>query len=205
MYRPIILMLTILLPVNAALAAKPVAGDEIPPDALYRYINDKGRLVISSTLPQEAIYSGYDIIDQHGRLLKTVEKALPEAERKRQKEALAQKDRDRKLLKLYPTAEDALRARDRKIAAIKLNIDYANNTIGQLNTKLSAEVSSAAKFEKSGRPIPDNMQAAIDQFSRQIREQEKKIDQLENDVKDVNAEFDPIIARLKKIASEKSD
>lgn len=191
-----------------ALAAPPVkaktggADQMLPEGAMYRYTDEENRLVITHTLPQEAIYLGYEIIDAQGRVLDRVAKALPEEERLRQREELSQRRRDEDLRKLYPTAGDAERARDRKVGAIKLNIDYAQNTIGQLNTKLAAEVSAAAKLEKAGREIPKNMQATIDQFNRQIREQNVVVDQLNKDIEAVNQEFDGIIKRLRQLGYE---
>ena len=198
MHRLAICLLTaaIALPSFAAPATK--SGD-IPNGSLYRYTTEKGRLVITSTLPQEAIYLGYDVIDGQGRIIKTVEKALPESERAKQRELISIKQKDDELRKLYPTADDAIRARDRKISSIQLSIDYSRNTITQLNSKLSAEVAAAANYEKSGRPIPENMQATIDQFSRQIREQEQQIAQYESDIESVNDEFQPFIDRLREL------
>ena len=189
---------------SPALAAPPSKGgaEELPPGAMYRYVNENNRVVLTSTLPREAIYLGYEIIDPQGRVLSVVEKALPEEERRKQQEELSQRQRDDEIRKLYPTASDAERALERKIAAIRLNIDYAQNTMSQLNSKLAAEVSAAAQHEKAGRPIPENMQATIDQFTRQIREQNAQIEQFEADIEEAKEQFAPIINRLKKLGYE---
>lgn len=189
---------------SPALAAPPSAAgaEELPPGAMYRYVNENNRVVLTSTLPREAIYLGYEIIDGQGRVLSVVEKALPEEERRKQQEELSQRQRDDEIRKLYPTASDAERALERKIEAIRLNIDYAQNTMAQLNSKLAAEVSAAASHEKAGRPIPENMQATIDQFTRQIREQNAQIAQFEADIEEAKEQFDPIIKRLKKLGYE---
>lgn len=189
---------------SPALAAPPstAGAEELPPGAMYRYINENNRMVLTSTLPREAIYLGYEIIDAQGRVLSVVEKALPEEERRRQQEEVSQRQRDDEIRKLYPTAGDAERALERKIASIRLNIDYAQNTMAQLNNKLAAEVSAAAQHEKAGRPIPENMQATIDQFTRQIREQNAQIEQFEADIEAAKEQFDPIIKRLRALGYE---
>lgn len=188
---------------SPAVAAPPRAAvEELPPGAMYRYINENKRVVLTSTLPREAIYLGYEIIDAQGRVLSVVEKALPEEERRKQQSVQSQRHRDEEMRKLYPTASDAERALERKIAAIRLNIDYAQNTMAQLNNKLAAEVSAAAQHEKAGRPIPENMQATIDQFTRQIREQNAQIEQFEADIEAARKDFEPIITRLRELGHE---
>ena len=179
---------------------KPVE-EIIPPGAMYRYYNEHGRLVIRSTLPKEAIYIGYDIVDASGQLIKHVEKAMPEEERLKQLEKLRAAERDQNLTKLYPTPDDAARARDRQISAIQLKITYAQNSISQLNTKLNDEVSSAANYEKAGNEIPENTRKSIDLLSRQIRDEEAKIAKYEGDIAKTSQEFDDIIKRLEELTS----
>lgn len=206
MPSPFVILLSTLLvalPVLSSAAPAEDKGEALPPGALYRYHTEKGRLVITSVLPQEAIYLGYEIIDPSGRVLREVEKALPEEERRQRREELLARSRDAQLLKLYSTPDDAMRARDRQISAIRLNIDYATNTINQLSDKLSREVSAAATVERQGRPIPENMQATIDQYTRQIKEQEEQVRQYEADIRKLDAEFEPIISRLRQIKASR--
>lgn len=187
----------------AAVSAK--ADAALPPGAMYRYTNDAGRLVLTSTLPKEAIYLGYEVIDSSGRLLQTHEKALPEAEREAANAQRRQREEDLALRKLYATPQDAKRARDRQIDAISLKIGYAKNNIVQLNQRMANEVSAAARFEKSGREVPATNQAAIDQLARQIKEQEKQIAAFGRDIEKLNAQFDPIIKRLDELANNQSN
>jgi len=189
--------------------AQPAVADKkkpleefIPPGAMYRYTTPEGRLVIRSTLPKEAIYIGYDIVDANGQLLKTVEKALPEEERLKLREKQRAVERDQNLVKLYPTPDDAARARDRQISAINLKITYAQNSISQLNTKLNDEVSSAANYEKAGNEIPENTRKSIDLISRQIRDEEAKIGKYETDIAKITREFEGIINRLEELTAD---
>jgi hypothetical protein len=202
MYKKIstcfVLSLALASPIFAA-AAKEGDPAALPPGAMYRYTNDAGRLVMTSTLPKEAIYLGYEIIDSSGRLLEKHEKALPEAEREAANERRKQLEQDNALTKLYPTPEDALRARDRKIDAIKLKMSYAKNNIAQLNQRMSSEVSAAAQFEKAGQGVPETNQAAIAQLARQTKEQEKQIQAFEQDIETLTTQFAPLIERLREL------
>jgi len=173
--------------------------DALPPGALYRYRKEDGSLVISGVLEEPAVQSGYEVIDSRGRVLRTVDAAIPEDERRRMQQDMRVRQQDNQLRRLYPTPGDAERARDRQIASMRLNIDYARNIILQLDGKLSAEVAKAAEAERAGRNIPEVVQADIDLYTRQIREQEEKIESIHQDIADVGAEFEPIITRLREI------
>lgn len=179
--------------------AQESAPAPLPPGAMYRYTSDTGRLVMTSILPKEAIYLGYEIIDSSGRLLEKHEKALPEAEREAANERRRQLEQDHALKKLYATPDDALRARDRQINAIKLKISYARNNIVRLNQHLSGEVSAAASFEQVGRAVPETNQATIAQLTRQTKEQEKRIATFEQDIEALMTHFEPIIRRLRQL------
>ena len=176
--------------------------EALPPGALYRFRNASGSLMISSVLPEQAIYTGYEIIDNRGRVLRVVEPAMPEEERRKLQEEMRLRQQDNQLKRLYPTPEDAERARDRQIASLRLGIDYARGIISQLDSKLAAEVASAADAERAGKPVPEAVQANIELYTRQIREQEDKIVDIEKDIGVVNEDFAPIIRRLREIERE---
>lgn len=174
--------------------------DEVPLGAMYRYETPSGGLVISNTLPIEAIYTGYEVIDSLGRVIQSVPAAMPEEERQqRQQEALAEQERmrlDAEIRRLYATPGDAERARDRQISTLSLGIDFARNTRHQLEGKLNDALAQAASHEQQGVAVPEPISAQIDSYSRQIEEQELEIRALERDIISVRQEFAPIIERL---------
>lgn len=199
-------LMIVLLPLAAEVpAARPqgsgAAADSLPlpRGALYRFRDSNGHLVLNSVLPEEAIQSGYEIIDDRGRVLRVVEPALPEAERKRIQEQRRLRQNDAQLKRLYPTPEDAERARDRQMASLRLGIDYARGIIVQLDIKLADEVAKAAAAERAGKPVPEVVQGNIELYTRQIRDQEEKIEGLERDIELVGEDFLPIIKRLHEI------
>lgn len=210
-YSPVIILILLALPlistgVQARTPPAPSATkadpEVLPPGALYRFRNANGSLMISSVLPEQAIYTGYEIIDNRGRVLRVVEPAMPENERRKMQEEMRIRQQDNQLKRLYPTPEDAERARDRQIASLRLGIDYARGIIAQLDSKLAAEVASAADAERAGKPVPEAVQANIELYTRQIREQEDKIVDIEKDIGVVSEDFAPIIRRLHEIESE---
>jgi hypothetical protein len=198
-------MVIALLPLAAAVHARPpTAGadaDSLPAGALYRFRSADGNLMISSVLPEQAIQSGYEVIDNRGRVLRVVEAALPEAERRQMQQEMRIRQQDAQLRRLYPTPRDAERAQERQTSSLRLGIDYARGIIGQLDSKLAEEVAKAAAAERTGKPVPPAVQDNIDLYTRQIREQEEKIVDLEQDIIAVGEDFAPIISRLRAIES----
>ena len=85
---------------------------------MYRYTDENGQVVISSTIPQEATKRGYDILGSNGRVIETIppaptkeEIAAREAEKQRQKELAEQREKDRQLLKRFSHPDQAVKAK----------------------------------------------------------------------------------------------
>lgn len=192
-------------PTLLARSGKAAEPEALPPGAVYRYINAQGSLVMSHTLPQEGIHAGYEIIDGQGRVIRQVEAAPPEQQQllrergQQAREAEMQVRRDRELLRMYAEPDDAERARDRQLAALQLNIDYARGNISQLRSRLDAEISNAARTERSGREVPEATTVVIERYGRQISDLEQEILQHEADMVQVRENFAPIIERLHQI------
>lgn len=204
-----ILLVTGWLPDIAIAAGNNDAEPDIPAGAMYRYYNAKGQLVVSSTLPQEAVQRGYEVLDRQGNLIKEVEAApSPEdleaiRERKeKMRERQRQKQEDERLLRLYAGPDDAIRARDRQIEALRLNIGYSSNNIDQVEEKLSEEISAAARFERQGREVPEQIQTTINRYQRQLKELNREVEGYKKDMEEVRQEFAPIIKRLRVLTGE---
>lgn len=212
MIRCILIAILLLsgLPVASAIAAGKKAGEqEIPSGAMYRYRNANGQIVVSSTLPPDAVQRGYEVLDRQGNLIKEVEAGpSPEdleamrAQKEKMREQQRQKQEDERLLRLYAGPDDAIRARDRQIEALRLNIGYSRNNIDQVEEKLSEEISAAARFERQGREVPEQIQATIDRYQRQLQELNREVEGYKQDMQEVREEFAPIIKRLRVLTGE---
>ena len=182
----------------------------LPAGGSYRYQRPDGQMVMTHTLPQEAIVQGYEVLNRTGRVVKTVDPAPTEEDRARWREedqarssAQEQRRRDAELQRLYTGPEDAVRARDRQVEALRLNIDYARNNIQQVKSQLDEEIAAAARFERAGRPIPDGVEENIARFTRQVSELEEEIVQYQQDIDVVEENFAPIISRLRELSERR--
>lgn len=201
------LVLVLALVVSAPLWARSgkLASEVMPQGAYFRHVTPDGVVHLNRTLRTEAIRNGYQLLDAHGRVLEEVEgvELNDEEARKLRMQQARQAREDKELLRLYVGPEDAVRARDRKIDALELGISYEENNLAQLQMKLDDEIAAAARSERAGREVPDGVQDAIDRLKRQIGASEAKLDAFDQEIKDVNAEYSPIIDRLTEIQEGK--
>lgn len=182
-----VLALVVSIPVWSA---DPMAGRK-----LYRYTNDKGVVVLDFQIPPDQIYRGYTVLSPGGTVLEVVPPTMTPKQREDLKrseperlKALEDKkkrdEEDRRLLAIFSTKEDAIRARDRKLEALDLQISVDKGNVARLQADLDVTQEQAANRERSGQKVPDYLVEKIDSLSRQIntlgegikkREQEKQV------------------------------
>ncbi|MCH2557802.1 MAG: hypothetical protein ABGX87_03615 [Alcanivorax sp.] len=200
--------LLLLLPVlwwPALAPAAPARADADAGTVMYRHTTPDGNIAISATLSQQAIFAGYQVLDHHGRVVKEVAPAPPEEQARRRQELAArqqaarQAEQDESLRRLYAGPEDAVRARERQVDALELNIGYARNTLVQLENKRDEEIRNAARAERAGRDVPDGTREAIERYNRRMAETREEIAAHHKDIEAVRAQYEPIIERLRQL------
>lgn len=176
---------------------------------MYRYTDDNGRMVISNTIPQEASRRGYDILNEQGRVIETVdpaptaeEVAAREAEKQRQREAELQRQKDERLLKRYSHPDEAVRAMHRKVQELQGLNQLKRGNISVIVSQLDNEQSRAANLERSGREIPQAMLQKINRLESQVRDIEAEIAAQNAEIDALKANFLRDIERLEEITGE---
>jgi len=201
--RSIALILVLLVISASALAARfgQRASERMPDGAYFRHVTADGVVHLNRTLTADAMRSGYQLLDQHGRVLEDVEgvNLNDEEARKIRLQRARQAREDKDLVRLYAGPGDAVRARDRKIDALELSISYEENSLAQLQMKLDDEIAVAARSERAGREVPEGVHEVIERLKRQIEATEEKLAGFEADIDAAREEFAPIIQRLKEI------
>lgn len=131
---------------------------------LYKYLNEDGVTVLNNYVPPRFVQNGYTILNEDGRVLEVVPRALT-AEEIRQRESelamsqrLAQKQRDQKeadknLLILYSTAEDVERARDTKLASVEGYIRTQRDHLRRMLGQKHQHEASLANIERTGGTV----------------------------------------------------
>lgn len=171
---------------------------------LYRYENDQGVVVIDYSVPPEFVHKGYDILTRKGRLIERVPRALtPEelAQRSEQERAALelarQQEQDRKLLTIFSSAEDAERARDRKIESIEVYINVTRGNIMKLQGDFNSAQAQAAERERAGQAVPSYLVESMDSLRRQIEQAEASIVEKEQEKDVIREEYAKDIERLR--------
>ncbi|GBO89959.1 DUF4124 domain-containing protein [Marinobacter salsuginis] len=176
---------------------------------MYRYTDENGQIVISSTIPQEATKRGYDILSNNGRVIETIppapteeEIAAREAEKQRQKELAEQLEKDRALLKRFSHPDQAVKAMHRKIRELEGLIQLKRGNISVISSQLDSEQIRAANMERAGREIPEATLEKIRRLESQIRDIEREITSQTQEIEELRKAFEADIERLEEVTGE---
>lgn len=176
---------------------------------MYRYTDENGQVVISNTVPQAASKRGYDILNNQGRVVETVDPAPTTEEiadreaRKRDEENQArQLELDRKLLERFSRPDDAVRAMYRKIRELRGLSQLKRGNISVIENQLDTEQGRAADLERSGREIPEATLEKIRRLETSIHEIEREISAQQAEIDAVKRHFIDDIERLEVITGE---
>lgn len=161
---------------------------------LFRYVNDDGVVVITSSLPPRYASRGYTVLDSRGRVIREVPRQLTAEEvRARQEEEAArearqraaerQRRQDEELLRRYGSPEAVVRARDDRVAVIEDDIAAIRTSIDRLEAQQRDLEARAADLERAGRPVPgevlselEGIEARIADRHSDVRERQEEID-----------------------------
>lgn len=182
---------------------------------VFRYKDENGVIVWSQTLPPEYAVGGYRIYDRSGRLIREVAPQLTEeelAQRARderelieaQQRAAAAYERDKRLMRLYASADDVERAKERRLASIENAINTMRGNVQRLRVQRQNLESQAADVERTGARIPQSILDELDSLDRQISERREEIETRTREMADVVAEFDADAERVRELYSESS-
>ena len=191
-----LLSLTLLI----ALLPKANAAEE---PTLFRYRNDQGVPVISSTIPPKFVRRGYDIITFDGRVLKTVPPELSPEQRakllEQQQEEARLKAWDQDLLRRYSHPDDIEAAKQRRLAQNQNAIGIVQRTIEKIDSDIVRYQGLAAADEREGRAVNGDTLEKIAQLKQDRVDAEQEIAKLEQENQLIIEKFDKDIARFKEI------
>jgi hypothetical protein len=182
---------------------------------LYRYINADGVTVLDSSVPPTAVKNGYTVLDDKGRVLEVVPKALTLEEVEQQEgelaesQSLAQAQRDRKeadenLLRLYGTPEDVERARDTKLASITGYIKTQKDLLRRLESQKRELEANLANIERAGGTIDEDSLDGIRVIEDRMATTNLEIKGKHSEMDDLRASYSADIDRVRELLSKSS-
>lgn len=147
---------------------------------LYRYKNEQGITVIGSSVPNDIVRNGYQVIDSAtGRVLRTVAAQLTAKQAKlkaAREERYAQcKDSQRRVNSLYETDEDIDHAEKQALDSIETRIINAQASLTQMRNQERDLEDQAARLERSGYGVTPVLVGNIKQAKAQIQNLELEI------------------------------
>lgn len=176
----------------------------------YRFKNENGQLVLTQTLPAEYVDKGYDVLNEKGRLVKTIPPALtPEEIIKRddalekEKSALIEKKKqeaaDEQLKLLYSQPNDAVRVLNRHFIDIQGAVEIKRNKIKSLESQIMEEETRAAERQRKGFNVGEDVLEKLSSLKKDIANTNVDIKELFTKLDHVAADFDEKIKRLEVI------
>lgn len=157
----------------------------------YRFVDENGKKVVSSTLPPEMSQKGYEIVNEMGVIIETVaprkteeqlrqellNKVKLEAERKRQKD---QEQLDTILINSYTDISDIERARDSELIAKDRDVMLLKQNIRRLTRLLEDTQTRAARDERLGKKLSSKLQKEVKNFKKRIAQEGEEVLKVED-------------------------
>lgn len=192
-------LLLLLIGITAIASAAPTGDSK---NTLYRFKNAQGVWEMTHVLTPEAYQAGYQVIEG-GVTVETVPPPPTEAEIKERNAAeaiaLQQKEQDLKdqqLLKTYSSAEDAVRARDRKINQLQVTIEITQARITQMKSDNEKLVTDAANAQQLGLSVYDTIVHKLKINEQEVLRLAEFIDKKNQEKQQIIADHQVIIERL---------
>ena len=170
----------------------------------YRYVDANGVTVISRQgVPSSVIGNGYEVINEHGRVIRVVPRALTPEEHRLLQEEKQQADIDRQLLRLYSQVSDVERAEARKQMEIDSFIGLVRRNMTDIQEDKSVLLKDAGNHERAGREVPGALLEQIAALEQRERVYLQEIDRYQQLKLDVAAEFAVDTRRLEQLLSSR--
>lgn len=197
-----------LLLVIFALLANPASAKNY-----YKYTDANGNLVIKDYLPNQAIATGYQVLNENGRVIENVPAVLTDEQQKlenvkqaqlaeQNKKRQEQKRFDRQLLRQYNSVADIERTEERQTTSLKINVDIVTNHTKALVEKQAELEARAANFERRGKTVPAILLKDIATVKEQIISNQKSHEQYLAKIEAISDQFRRDTIRFKELQAE---
>lgn len=169
---------------------------------IYRYKDEKGLTVLNRQgVPSQFIGNGYDVLNEAGRVIRVVPRALTAEERVEQQRLEDQETNDLQLIRLYPTVRDLERAKERKITDIDGQISTLKNNLLSVQSKRDSLQQRAAESERSGSRASQSMLNELAELDKDKETIGNQIRQTEELKKNLLLEFANNAERIKQLTN----
>lgn len=190
-----------------------VTGPATPGERTFKWVDEAGNIHYGDRVPPQYSNQERKVINPQGRIVKIYEapktpeqkaeeQRLAAIEAEEQKRRAAQALRDRTLLATYSSEQRLVMARDGKIVAVKATIQLAHDRLKSLQKHIVERTEEAAEYERSGKPIPVNLQNQIASIREQISKNEAFVLDKQKEMVVIREQFDSDIQRFHELTSD---
>ena len=181
---------------------------------LYKWVDENGQIRYGDRIPPQYARKSNETLNQQGitvdrqEAAKTPEQiaAAQRLEEAREAAERVQQEKDRKdriLLDTFTNEDEMVLTRDGKIQAIEAIIRVTNGRTEKLKLRLSELKTRAANIERSGKPVPDKLNAEISETRQQIAQNFTYVKSRNSDQQLIREQFEVDIARFRELQAEK--
>ncbi len=139
---------------------------------LYRYQNDDNGWVLASSVPNDRVKNGYEIVDETGKLIEAVAPQRSPSEARAyiaQLEAeQAREEAIRRINLLYRSEADIAYALKKSLLSIDNSVANMTANLRQLEAQRKRLETQAARIERAGNTLSKDMAANITTLAEQI-------------------------------------
>ena len=182
----------------------------------FKWVDNEGQVHYGNRVPPEYAKTERKVINEQGRTVKVYEAAkTPEeraaaekaAELEARKKSLDEKRaiHDRSLLATYASEQDMLLARDGKVSSVEALLQLTSSRVESMKQRLHELTEEAATYERSGKQLPHTVEAQITNLRTQIIRNESFIKEKEQELGDINKQFDADISRFIELTAEREN
>lgn len=176
----------------------------------YRYTDDSGKTVVSSSLPPSAAQKGYEIVNELGIVLEVIaprktdeqlrQEAI-EAEKRAQEQARLdeQKRFDTILINSYTDISDIERARDNELESKDRDIMMLKQNIRRYTRLLEDNQALAARDERLGKSTNPKLAKEITVLKRRISRENKEVVEVQEHKERINDRYNSSIIRFSEL------
>lgn len=176
-------------------------------DALYRYRNAEGVVVMGFQVPNESIPGGYEVLNEKGMVVKVIPRQLTEEEREQQdaqerllREAKAEEERLRKwdesLMLRYSTVADIEDRKRRAMGELEIRLAILKNNRRGYKQQIENYQRELADTERSGAAVDVERLREIENLQEEIENIDRDIVVRQEEVAELSAAYQADIERF---------
>jgi hypothetical protein len=176
----------------------------------YRYVDDNGKKVFTSSIPPEYVARGYEILNDRGLVIQVVPRAAtPEeiaardaaevARRQQEVAANAQREADAALRLKYRSPDEIAKERDQTLAMVDVDLALARENLAFAELELAGPVQNLAAVAADGGEASAELLAEMENKQQVVERYTEQLARLEADRAQIVATAASNMQRLREL------